>query len=109
VARSLARTLRSEHPRGGRHVRSSARQQLHPRKSEEAQGLHRSYQVLYEQLVKVFKQLGGNSMRVEGKCLIPLRTRRCCASPVTLPRNFIVEELQAWYQLERGRVLRQLW
>jgi molecular chaperone GrpE len=40
-----------------------ARQQLNPQ-SEEAQGLHRSYQNLYKQLVDVFKQLGVSPMRV---------------------------------------------
>ncbi|APD48128.1 nucleotide exchange factor GrpE [Synechococcus sp. CS-602] len=82
-----------------------ARQQLNPQ-SEEAQGLHRSYQVLYEQLVKVFKQLGVAPMRVEGEVFDPMLHEAVLREPSErYPEDFIVEELQRGYQLD-GRVLR---
>lgn len=82
-----------------------ARQQLNPQ-SEEAQALHRSYQVLYEQLVKVFKQLGVAPMRVEGEPFDPMLHEAVLREPSDrYPEDVVIEELQRGYQLD-GRVLR---
>ena len=82
-----------------------ARQQLSP-ESEEAQALHRSYQALYEQLVKVFKQLGVAPMRVEGEPFDPNLHEAVMREPSDrLAEDLVLEELQRGYQLE-GRVLR---
>jgi molecular chaperone GrpE len=82
-----------------------ARQQLDPQ-SEEAQALHRSYQALYEQLVKVFKQLGVAPMRVEGEPFDPKLHEAVLREPSDLyAEDVVVEELQRGYQLD-GRVLR---
>ncbi|MCT0199163.1 nucleotide exchange factor GrpE [Synechococcus sp. CS-1325] len=82
-----------------------ARQQLAPQ-SEEAQGLHRSYQALYEQLVKVFKQLGVAPMRVEGEPFDPKLHEAVLREPSDqFAEDVVVEELQRGYQLD-GRVLR---
>ncbi|MCP9772374.1 nucleotide exchange factor GrpE [Synechococcus sp. Tobar12-5m-g] len=82
-----------------------ARQQLDPQ-SEEAQALHRSYQALYEQLVKVFKQLGVAPMRVEGEPFDPKLHEAVLREPSDLfAEDLVLEELQRGYQLD-GRVLR---
>jgi molecular chaperone GrpE len=82
-----------------------ARQQLAPQ-SEEAQALHRSYQALYEQLVKVFKQLGVSPMRVEGEPFDPNLHEAVLREPSDVfAEDRVVEELQRGYQLD-GRVLR---
>jgi molecular chaperone GrpE len=82
-----------------------ARQQLAPQ-SEEAQALHRSYQALYEQLVKVFKQLGVAPMRVEGEPFDPNLHEAVLREPSdAFAEDLVVEELQRGYQLD-GRVLR---
>jgi molecular chaperone GrpE len=82
-----------------------ARQQLAPQ-SEEAQALHRSYQALYEQLVKVFKQLGVAPMRVEGEPFDPNLHEAVLREPSDVfAEDLVVEELQRGYHLD-GRVLR---
>ena len=82
-----------------------ARQQLNPQ-SEEAQGLHRSYQNLYKQLVDVFKQLGVSPMRVEGEPFDPTLHEAVLREPSQEhPEDVVIEELQRGYHLN-GRVLR---
>lgn len=82
-----------------------ARQQLNPQ-SEEAQGLHRSYQGLYKQLVDVFKQLGVSPMRVEGEPFDPTLHEAVLREPShDHPEDVVTEELQRGYHLN-GRVLR---
>lgn len=82
-----------------------ARQQLNPQ-SEEALGLHRSYQGLYRQLVDVFKQLGVSPMRVEGEPFDPsLHEAVLRAESQEHPEDVVIEELQRGYHLN-GRVLR---
>jgi molecular chaperone GrpE len=82
-----------------------ARQQLNPQ-SEEAQGLHRSYQNLYKQLVDVFKQLGVSPMRVEGEPFDPTLHEAVLREPSQeFPEDVVIEELQRGYHLN-GRVLR---
>jgi molecular chaperone GrpE len=82
-----------------------ARQQLNPQ-SEEALGLHRSYQGLYRQLVDVFKQLGVSPMRVEGEPFDPsLHEAVLRAESDEHPEDVVIEELQRGYHLN-GRVLR---
>ena len=82
-----------------------ARQQLNPQ-SEEAQGLHRSYQNLYKQLVDVFKQLGVSPMRVEGEPFDPSLHEAVLREPSQeYPEDVVIEELQRGYHLN-GRVLR---
>ena len=82
-----------------------ARQQLNPQ-SEEAQGLHRSYQNLYKQLVDVFKQLGVSPMRVEGEPFDPSLHEAVLREPSQEhPEDVVIEELQRGYHLN-GRVLR---
>jgi molecular chaperone GrpE len=82
-----------------------ARQQLNPQ-SEEALGLHRSYQGLYRQLVDVFKQLGVSPMRVEGEPFDPsLHEAVLRAESDEHPEDVEIEELQRGYHLN-GRVLR---
>jgi len=82
-----------------------ARQQLNPQ-SEEAQGLHRSYQNLYKQLVDVFKQLGVSPMRVEGESFDPSLHEAVLREPSQeYPEDVVIEELQRGYHLN-GRVLR---
>ena len=82
-----------------------ARQQLNPQ-SEEAQGLHRSYQNLYKQLVDVFKQLGVSPMRVEGEPFDPTLHEAVLKEPSQEhPEDVVIEELQRGYHLN-GRVLR---
>lgn len=82
-----------------------ARQQLNPQ-SEEAQGLHRSYQNLYKQLVDVFKQLGVSPMRVEGEPFDPSLHEAVMREPSQeYPEDVVIEELQRGYHLN-GRVLR---
>jgi molecular chaperone GrpE len=82
-----------------------ARQQLNPQ-SEEAQGLHRSYQGLYRQLVDVFKQLGVSPMRVEGEPFDPTLHEAVLREPSEHhPEDVVIEELQRGYHLN-GRVLR---
>jgi molecular chaperone GrpE len=82
-----------------------ARQQLNP-EGEEAQGLHRSYQGLYRQLVDVFKQLGVSPMRVEGEPFDPTLHEAVLREPSDLHHeDVVIEELQRGYHLH-GRVLR---
>jgi len=82
-----------------------ARQQLNPQ-GEEAQGLHRSYQGLYRQLVDVFKQLGVSPMRVEGEPFDPSLHEAVLREPSDQhPEDVVTEELQRGYHLN-GRVLR---
>ncbi len=82
-----------------------ARQQLNPQE-EEAQGLHRSYQGLYKQLVDVFKQLGVAPMRVEGEPFDPnLHEAVLREESHEYPEDVVIAELQRGYQLQ-GRVLR---
>ncbi len=82
-----------------------ARQQLNPQ-SEEAQGLHRSYQNLFKQLVDVFKQLGVSPMRVEGEPFDPNLHEAVLREPSQEhPEDVVIEELQRGYHLD-GRVLR---
>ena len=82
-----------------------ARQQLNPQ-SEEALGLHRSYQGLYRQLVDVFKQLGVSPMRVEGEPFDPtLHEAVMREESHEHPEDVVIEELQRGYHLN-GRVLR---
>ena len=82
-----------------------ARQQLNPQ-GEEAQGLHRSYQGLYRQLVDVFKQLGVSPMRVEGEPFDPTLHEAVLREPSEHhPEDVVIEELQRGYHLH-GRVLR---
>ena len=82
-----------------------ARQQLNPQ-SEEALGLHRSYQNLYKQLVDVFKQLGVSPMRVEGEPFDPTLHEAVLREPSQEhPEDVVIEELQRGYHLN-GRVLR---
>ncbi len=82
-----------------------ARQQLNPQ-SEEAQGLHRSYQNLYKQLVDVFKQLGVSPMRVEGEPFDPTLHEAVLREPSDeYSEDVVIEELQRGYHLN-GRVLR---
>jgi len=82
-----------------------ARQQLNPQ-SEEAQGLHRSYQNLYKQLVDVFKQLGVSPMRVEGEPFDPTLHEAVLREPSQEHlEDVVIEELQRGYHLN-GRVLR---
>ena len=82
-----------------------ARQQLNPQ-SEEAQGLHRSYQNLYKQLVDVFKQLGVSPMRVEGEPFDPTLHEAVLREPSQEhSEDVVIEELQRGYHLN-GRVLR---
>lgn len=82
-----------------------ARQQLNPQ-GEEAQGLHRSYQGLYKQLVDVFKQLGVSPMRVEGEPFDPSLHEAVLREPShDHPEDVVTEELQRGYHLN-GRVLR---
>jgi molecular chaperone GrpE len=74
--------------------------------SEEALGLHRSYQGLYRQLVDVFKQLGVSPMRVEGEPFDPsLHEAVLRAESEEHPEDVVIEELQRGYHLN-GRVLR---
>ena len=82
-----------------------ARQQLNP-EGEEAQGLHRSYQGLYRQLVDVFKQLGVSPMRVEGEPFDPTLHEAVLREPSEQHfEDVVIEELQRGYHLH-GRVLR---
>jgi molecular chaperone GrpE len=82
-----------------------ARQQLNP-ENEEAQGLHRSYQGLYKQLVEVMKQLGVSPMRVEGEPFNPSLHEAVLHEPSDLHKeDVVIEELQRGYHLD-GRVLR---
>jgi len=82
-----------------------ARQQLNP-EGEEAQGLHRSYQGLYRQLVDVFKQLGVSPMRVEGEPFDPTLHEAVLREPSDVHHeDVVIEELQRGYHLH-GRVLR---
>ena len=82
-----------------------ARQQLNP-EGEEAQGLHRSYQGLYKQLVDVMKQLGVSPMRVEGEAFNPSLHEAVLNEPSDkYPEDVVIEELQRGYHLD-GRVLR---
>jgi len=82
-----------------------ARQQLNP-EGEEAQGLHRSYQGLYKQLVDVLKQLGVSPMRVEGERFDPSLHEAVLHEPSEIhPEDVVIEELQRGYHLD-GRVLR---
>jgi molecular chaperone GrpE len=82
-----------------------ARQQLNP-EGEEAQGLHRSYQGLYRQLVDVFKQLGVSPMRVEGEPFDPALHEAVLREPSEQHlEDVVIEELQRGYHLH-GRVLR---
>ena len=82
-----------------------ARQQLNP-EGEEAQGLHRSYQGLYKQLVDVMKQLGVSPMRVEGEVFNPSLHEAVLNEPSDkYPEDVVIEELQRGYHLD-GRVLR---
>jgi molecular chaperone GrpE len=82
-----------------------ARQQLNP-EGEEAQGLHRSYQGLYKQLVDVMKQLGVSPMRVEGERFDPSLHEAVLHEPSEIhPEDVVIEELQRGYHLD-GRVLR---
>ena len=82
-----------------------ARQQLDPQ-TEEAQGLHRSYQGLYKQLVDVLKQLGVAPMRVVGQEFDPTLHEAVLREPSEEhPEDVVIEELQRGYHLE-GRVLR---
>ena len=82
-----------------------ARQQLNPQ-GEEAQGLHRSYQNLYKQLVDVFKQLGVSPMRVEGESFDPSLHEAVLREPSQeYHEDVVIEELQRGYHLN-GRVLR---
>lgn len=82
-----------------------ARQQLNP-EGEEAQGLHRSYQGLYKQLVDVMKQLGVSPMRVEGERFDPSLHEAVLHEPSEIhSEDVVIEELQRGYHLD-GRVLR---
>jgi molecular chaperone GrpE len=82
-----------------------ARQQLNP-EGEEAQGLHRSYQGLYKQLVDVMKQLGVSPMRVEGEVFNPSLHEAVLNEPSDkYSEDVVIEELQRGYHLD-GRVLR---
>jgi len=82
-----------------------ARQQLNP-EGEEAQGLHRSYQGLYRQLVDVFKQLGVSPMRVEGEPFDPTLHEAVLREPSEHHlEDVVMEELQRGYHLH-DRVLR---
>ena len=82
-----------------------ARQQLDPQ-TEEAQGLHRSYQGLYKQLVEVLKQLGVAPMRVVGQEFDPTLHEAVLREPSEEhPEDVVIEELQRGYHLD-GRVLR---
>lgn len=82
-----------------------ARQQLDPQ-TEEAQGLHRSYQGLYKQLVDVLKQLGVAPMRVVGQEFDPTLHEAVLREPSEEhPEDVVIEELQRGYHLD-GRVLR---
>jgi len=82
-----------------------ARQQLDPQ-TEEAQGLHRSYQGLYKQLVEVLKQLGVAPMRVVGQEFDPTLHEAVLREPSDEhPEDVVIEELQRGYHLD-GRVLR---
>jgi len=82
-----------------------ARQQLNP-EGEEAQGLHRSYQGLYKQLVDVMKQLGVSPMRVEGEAFNPSLHEAVLNEPSDkYSEDVVIEELQRGYHLD-GRVLR---
>ena len=82
-----------------------ARQQLDPQ-GEEAQGLHRSYQGLYKQLVDVLKQLGVAPMRVVGQVFDPTLHEAVLREPNhEHPEDVVIEELQRGYHLD-GRVLR---
>ncbi len=82
-----------------------ARQQLNP-EGEEAQGLHRSYQGLYKQLVDVLKQLGVSPMRVEGERFDPSLHEAVLHEPSEIhSEDVVIEELQRGYHLD-GRVLR---
>ena len=82
-----------------------ARQQLDPQ-TEEAQGLHRSYQGLYKQLVDVLKQLGVAPMRVVGQEFDPTLHEAVLREPSDEhPEDVVIEELQRGYHLD-GRVLR---
>ena len=82
-----------------------ARVQLNP-ESEEAKGLHRSYQNLYKQLVDVLKQLGVAPMRVEGEPFDPnIHEAVMREESHDHPEDVVIEELQRGYHLH-GRVLR---
>ena len=82
-----------------------ARQQLDPQ-TEEAQGLHRSYQGLYKQLVDVLKQLGVAPMRVVGQEFDPTLHEAVLREPSDEhSEDVVIEELQRGYHLD-GRVLR---
>ena len=82
-----------------------ARQQLDPQ-GEEAQGLHRSYQGLYKQLVDVLKQLGVAPMRVVGQSFDPTLHEAVLREPnQEHPEDVVTAELQRGYHLD-GRVLR---
>ncbi|QEY32568.1 nucleotide exchange factor GrpE [Synechococcus sp. RSCCF101] len=82
-----------------------ARQQLDPQ-NEEAQGLHRSYQGLYKQLVDVLRKFGVSVMRVEGETFDPtLHEAVMREESDEHPEDVITAELQRGYQLNE-RVLR---
>ena len=82
-----------------------ARQQLNP-ESEEAQGLHRSYQGLYKQLVEVLKQLGVAPMHVVDQAFDPSLHEAVMREPSDeKAEDIVIEELQRGYHLN-GRVLR---
>ena len=82
-----------------------ARQQLKP-ESDEAQGLHRSYQGLYKQLVEVLKQQGVAPMRVVGQQFDPNLHEAVLREPSDeFSEDLIIEELQRGYHLD-GKVLR---
>lgn len=82
-----------------------ARQQLDPQ-NEEAQGLHRSYQGLYKQLVDVLRKFGVSVMRVEGEPFDPnLHEAVMRESSDHHAEDVVIAELQRGYQLNE-RVLR---
>jgi molecular chaperone GrpE len=82
-----------------------ARQQLNPQ-HEEAQAVHRNYQLIYKQLVDVFKQLGVSPMRVEGEPFDPRIHEAVLREPNhDHAEDMVVEELQRGYHIN-GRVLR---
>ena len=82
-----------------------ARQQLEP-KSKEAQTLHRSYQLLYRELVEGLIKLGVSPMLVVGQEFDPNFHEAVLREPSEeFKEDFIIEELQRGYHLE-GKVLR---
>jgi len=82
-----------------------ARQQLNPQ-NEEAQGLHRSYQGLYKQLVDVLRKFGVSAMRVEGEPFDPnLHEAVMRELSDHHAEDVVIAELQRGYQLNE-RVLR---